>query len=99
MPNLDLLNVVHYLAVHQQGIRVGMFGGLVKSHLAKVLGEVMQQVGRFARSLNPDWRFEMTSSEYVEGAATLASSIYSQVITIFFLCYLLNINSVTLNDA
>ncbi|XP_078149001.1 GPI transamidase component family protein / Gaa1-like family protein isoform X1 [Carex rostrata] len=82
MPNLDLLNVVHYLAVHRQGIRVrvGMFGGLVKSHLVKVLGEVMQQVGRFARSLNPDWRFEMPSNEYVEGAATLASSIYSQAL-------------------
>ncbi|KAJ4757068.1 GPI transamidase component family protein / Gaa1-like family protein [Rhynchospora pubera] len=82
MPNLDLLNVVHYLAVHRQGIRVriGMFGGLVKSHLVRVLGEVMQQVGRFARSLNPDWRFEMPSSEYVEGTATLASSIYSQAL-------------------
>lgn len=86
MPNLDLLNVVHYLAVHRQGIRVrvGMFGGLVKSHLLSILGEVMEHVGRFARSLNPDWRFGMPSSEYVEGTATLASSIYSQVITILF---------------
>jgi GPI-anchor transamidase subunit GAA1 len=83
MPNLDLLNVVHYLAVHRQGIRVrvGMFGGLVKSRLVRFLGEVMQHVGRFARSINPDWRFEMPSNEYVEGTATLASSIYSQVIT------------------
>jgi GPI-anchor transamidase subunit GAA1 len=90
MPNLDLLNVVNYLAVHRQGIRVkvGMFGGLVKSHLVRVLGEVMQHVGRFARSLNPDWRFEMPSNEYVQGTATLARSIYSQVITRLLFCFL-----------
>ncbi|KAJ3693578.1 hypothetical protein LUZ60_009058 [Juncus effusus] len=38
------------------------------------------RVGRFLRALNPDWKFDVSSGEYVEGAATLASSVFAQAV-------------------
>ncbi|KAJ3693708.1 hypothetical protein LUZ60_009188 [Juncus effusus] len=82
MPNLDLVNVVHYLGVHRQGfrVRVGKLGFLEGVRGIRVLGEVMATVGRFLRALNPDWKFDVSSGEYVEGAATLASSVFAQAV-------------------
>ncbi|KAJ3693752.1 hypothetical protein LUZ60_009232 [Juncus effusus] len=82
MPNLDLVNVVHYLGVHRQGfrVRVGKLGFLEGVRGIRFLGEVMSRVGRFLRALNPDWKFDVSSGEYVEGAATLASSVFAQAV-------------------
>lgn len=82
MPNLDLLNIVHYLAVHRQGLRVKIetMGSLLNSAWVKFTGEILEGVSRLSKSLNPQWKFDVTTADYVEGAATLASSMYYQVI-------------------
>jgi len=81
MPNLDLINTVHYLAVHRQGLRVvvGMVGSLLQSSCLKLIGEILQGLSKLAKSLNLRWKFAATSAEFVEGTATLASSIFHQV--------------------
>lgn len=84
MPNLDLINIVHYLAVHRQGlhVKVGTFGFLLNSELLKFLGETLQRLTGLAQSLNPGWKLGVKSADFVEGTATLASSMYYQVILI-----------------
>lgn len=81
MPNLDLINIVNYLAVHRQGFRVKVekFSSLLDSKWLKILGGLFESVGQVVRTLNPQWRFGIPSAEYVEGIATLASSLYNQV--------------------
>ncbi|KAG6720041.1 hypothetical protein I3843_03G040000 [Carya illinoinensis] len=80
MPNLDLINVVNYLAVHRQGLRVkvGKMQSLINCKWLKILGEILQSLGHVAKSLNPQWKFGIPAADYVEGAATLASSLYYQ---------------------
>lgn len=82
MPNLDLINVVHYLAVHRQGLRVKVETAfsLLNSAWLKVVGEILEWLSKMAGSVNPQWRFGIPASDYVEGTATLASSMYYQVI-------------------
>ncbi|KAM7280013.1 hypothetical protein ACFE04_007147 [Oxalis oulophora] len=80
MPNLDLINVLVYLAVHRHGLHVKIekLWSLLESKCVKFLGEVFELLGNVARSLNPQWKFGITASDYVDGAATLASSLYYQ---------------------
>ncbi|XP_062106933.1 uncharacterized protein LOC133818210 [Humulus lupulus] len=80
MPNLDLINIVNYLAVHRQGFRVKVekLWSLLDSQLLQILGELFESIGKVARSLNPQWIFGIPASDYVEGIATLASSLYNQ---------------------
>ncbi|KAL0923110.1 hypothetical protein M5K25_007155 [Dendrobium thyrsiflorum] len=82
MPNLDLINIVHYLAVHRQGlhVRVGTFGFLLNSALLKHVGKTLQRLTRLAESLNPGWKLGVNSADFVEGTATLASSMYYQAL-------------------
>lgn len=82
MPNLDLINVVNYLAVHRQGLRVKVekLWSLFNSSWLKILGEIFESLGKIAKSLNPEWKFGILASEYVEGTATLASSLYYQAL-------------------
>lgn len=82
MPNLDLINIVHYLAVHRQGLRVKVeqFHWLFNSKWVKSLGEVFESLGKMVKTLNPDWKLGISAADYVEGAATLASSLYHQVV-------------------
>lgn len=82
MPNLDLINVVNYLAVHGQGLRVKVekFLSLLDSKWLRVLGETFESLGKVARSLNPQWKFGMPVADYIEGTATLASSLYHQAL-------------------
>ncbi|KAL7190330.1 hypothetical protein ACSBR2_022581 [Camellia fascicularis] len=82
MPNLDLINVVSYLAVHGQGLRVKVekFSSLLDSKWLWVLGETFESLGKVARSLNPQWKFGMPVADYIEGTATLASSLYHQAL-------------------
>ncbi|XP_051225434.1 uncharacterized protein [Lolium perenne] len=82
MPNLDLLNVVHYLAVHRQGFRVNIerISSLVTSAWLRVIAEVIQTVGSLLRKINPDWKLDIAAPDYVEGTANLASSIYNQAL-------------------
>ncbi|KAL4568319.1 hypothetical protein LXL04_023928 [Taraxacum kok-saghyz] len=82
MPNLDLINVASYLAVHGQGLRVKVerFVLLVDATWLKVIGEVFEFVGKIARTLNPQWKFGISVREYVEGSATLVSSLYNQAL-------------------
>lgn len=82
MPNLDLINVVNYLAVHGQGfhVKVEKLPSLLGSKWLKILGKAIESLGKFARDLNPQWKFGIPVADYVEGTATLASSLYSQVI-------------------
>lgn len=82
MPNLDLINVVNYLAVHRQGlhVRVGKLWSLLESKCLKMVGGTIEFLGNLARSLNPHWGFGIPVSEYVEGTATLASSLYAQAL-------------------
>lgn len=86
MPNLDLINIVNYLAVHRQGFRIKIekFWPLLDCKWLKVLGEVFESIGKFIRSLNPEWKFGMPASDYVDGTATLASSLYYQVVYSIF---------------
>ncbi|CAJ2665309.1 unnamed protein product [Trifolium pratense] len=80
MPNLDLINIVNYLGVHKQGLRIKvtkMFS-LLGSRWLNTLGGIFESLGQIARSLNPEWKFGISATEYVEGAATLASSLYYQ---------------------
>ncbi|XP_019702705.1 uncharacterized protein [Elaeis guineensis] len=82
MPNLDLINIVHYLAVHRQGLRVKIatIGSLLNSVWLRSVGEIVQRLCRVAKSLDPRWKYDITSADYVEGSATLASSMYHQAI-------------------
>ncbi|XP_024973520.1 glycosylphosphatidylinositol anchor attachment 1 protein isoform X1 [Cynara cardunculus var. scolymus] len=82
MPNLDLINVVSYLAVHGQGLRVKVekLVSLLDSKWLNFIGEMLESVGKIARSLNPQWKFGIPVQEYVEGSATLVSSLYNQAI-------------------
>ncbi|XP_042382335.1 glycosylphosphatidylinositol anchor attachment 1 protein-like isoform X1 [Zingiber officinale] len=82
MPNLDLINIAHYLAVHRQGLRVkiGSIIYFLKASWVKLLGEMLQHITTLAKRLNPKWKFDITSADYVEGTATLASSIYYQAL-------------------
>lgn len=86
MPNLDLINIVNYLAVHGQGFRVKVdkLLSLLDSTWLKILGETVESLGKMARDINPDWKFGIPVAEYIEGTATLASSLYNQVICSFF---------------
>ncbi|OIW19455.1 hypothetical protein TanjilG_09475 [Lupinus angustifolius] len=80
MPNLDLINIVNYLAVHKEGLRIQVkkIWSLLGFRWLNTLGVVFESVGQIARSLNPQWKFGIPASEYVEGTATLASSLYCQ---------------------
>ncbi|CAJ1946665.1 unnamed protein product [Sphenostylis stenocarpa] len=80
MPNLDLINIVNYLAVHKQGLRIKVkkMWSLLDSRWLNALGVIFESLGKIARSLNPQWKFGIPATEYVEGAATLASSLYYQ---------------------
>ncbi|KAJ0978948.1 hypothetical protein J5N97_014422 [Dioscorea zingiberensis] len=82
MPNLDLINVVHYLAVHRQGFRVtiGKIVYLVNSAWLNLVGQILEWSNKLAKSLNPKWNFGILSADYVEGVATLASSMYYQAL-------------------
>ncbi|CAM0882139.1 unnamed protein product [Alopecurus aequalis] len=82
MPNLDLLNVVHYLAVHRQGFRVNIerISSLLTSAWLRVIAEVIQTLGSLLRKINPDWKLDIAAPDYVEGTANLASSIYNQAL-------------------
>ncbi|KAF7819527.1 Glycosylphosphatidylinositol anchor attachment 1 protein [Senna tora] len=80
MPNLDLINIVNYLAVHKQGlqIKVRKMWSLLHCSWLNTLGAIFESLGHIARSLNPQWKFGIPAAEYVEGTATLASSLYYQ---------------------
>ncbi|XP_076881938.1 uncharacterized protein LOC143530219 [Bidens hawaiensis] len=82
MPNLDLINVVSYLAVHGQGFRVQVekLVSLLDARWLNFIGEVFETVGKVSRSLNPQWKFGISVNEYVEGSATLFSSLYNQAL-------------------
>ncbi|ESQ41923.1 hypothetical protein EUTSA_v10012831mg [Eutrema salsugineum] len=84
MPNLDLINVVNYLAVHRQGfyVKVEKVVSLLSSSWLKIVGERFEAVGKVAHTLNPDWNFGIPAADYLEGSATLASSLYSQALGI-----------------
>ncbi|KAJ7970786.1 Glycosylphosphatidylinositol anchor attachment 1 protein [Quillaja saponaria] len=80
MPNLDLINIVNYLAVHRQGLRVKVkkMWSLLDSKWLNLLGELFESIGQVARSLNLQWKFGVPAADYVEGTATLASSLFYQ---------------------
>eukprot|EP00268_Persea_americana_P037141 TRINITY_DN3676_c0_g1_i3.p1 TRINITY_DN3676_c0_g1~~TRINITY_DN3676_c0_g1_i3.p1 ORF type:complete len:732 (+),score=107.78 TRINITY_DN3676_c0_g1_i3:221-2416(+) len=82
MPNLDLINIVHYLAVHGQGLRVKVETAFSLLHSAwlRVVGEMLEWVSIMAGNLNPQWRFGISAADYVDGTATLASSMYYQAL-------------------
>lgn len=82
MPNLDLINIVNYLAVHRQGLRIKVekMWSLLNCKWLKILGEILESLGHLARSLNPQWKFGIPAVDYVEGTATLASSLYYQAL-------------------
>ncbi|KAL3376553.1 hypothetical protein AABB24_003140 [Solanum stoloniferum] len=82
MPNLDLINVVNYLAVNGQRLRVKVekLESLLDSWWLRSLAELFHKLGTVARSLNPQWNFGISVAEYIEGTATLASSLYNQAL-------------------
>ncbi|XP_010251092.1 PREDICTED: glycosylphosphatidylinositol anchor attachment 1 protein [Nelumbo nucifera] len=82
MPNLDLINIVNYLAVHRQGLRVKVekLYFLLDSVFLKIVGDVLETIGKVARSLNARWEFGIPVADYIDGAATLASSMYHQAL-------------------
>lgn len=84
MPNLDLINVVNFLAVHREGLhtRVESLFFMLSWKWLAVLGEILELLGKVVFALNPAWKFALPSAEYVQGAAGLASSIYRQALGI-----------------
>lgn len=52
MPNLDLINIVNYLAVHRQGfwVKIEKFRPLLDCKWLKVLGEIFESIGKIIRS-------------------------------------------------
>lgn len=82
MPNLDLINIVNYLAVHSQGLRVKVdkIWSLLDWEWLEVLGRTFESLGNFVRSLNPQWKFGIPAGDYIDGTATLASSLYNQAL-------------------
>ncbi|EPS63077.1 hypothetical protein M569_11711 [Genlisea aurea] len=82
MPNLDLINIVNYLAVHGQGFQVSIkkILSLLDSWWLHCLGELLEWFGNMAESLNPEWKFGIPVRGYVEGSATLARSLYNQAL-------------------
>ncbi|XP_010555156.1 PREDICTED: glycosylphosphatidylinositol anchor attachment 1 protein [Tarenaya hassleriana] len=82
MPNLDIINVVNYLGVHRQGfsVKVEKVASLLSSGWLKIVGETFEAAGKMAKTLNPDWNFGISAADYVEGSATLASSLYYQAL-------------------
>ncbi|WVZ69259.1 hypothetical protein U9M48_018072 [Paspalum notatum var. saurae] len=82
MPNLDLLNVIHYLAVHRQGFRVNIaaFSSLLSSAWLRVIAEIFHTLGSVLRKINPDWKLDIMVPDYVEGTANLANSMYNQAL-------------------
>ncbi|XP_068647607.1 uncharacterized protein [Aristolochia californica] len=82
MPNLDLINVVNYLAAHRQGFRVkvAFVSSLLSSVWLKILGKMLERLSEVAGCLNPQWKFAIPVMDYVEGTATLASSMYYQAL-------------------
>ncbi|KAH9326724.1 hypothetical protein KI387_006902, partial [Taxus chinensis] len=84
MPNLDLINVVNFLAVHRQGleVKVESISHILRWKWLSVLGGILEWLGKVAAILNPDWKFGLPAFEYVHGSATLASSIYHQALGI-----------------
>ncbi|EEF40957.1 conserved hypothetical protein [Ricinus communis] len=84
MPNLDLINVVNYLAVHRQGlhVKVQKLWSQLNLKWLEILGKVFEFIGKEARSLNPNWKFGIPAADYIEGAVTLASSLYHQALGI-----------------
>ncbi|KAI4339526.1 hypothetical protein MLD38_024465 [Melastoma candidum] len=84
MPNLDLVNIVNYLAIHRQGLHVEVrkFFSLSDAKWLEFLGKVFEWVGMVARTLNPQWKFGIPTADYVDGTATLASSLYHQALGI-----------------
>ncbi|KAL6135801.1 hypothetical protein ACLB2K_068026 [Fragaria x ananassa] len=84
MPNLDLINTVNYLAVHRQGLRVKVdkLWSLLDMGWLETLGEMFEKLGHYARSVYPQLKFGIPAAEYIEGSATLASSLYYQALGI-----------------
>ncbi|KAK4426125.1 Glycosylphosphatidylinositol anchor attachment 1 protein [Sesamum alatum] len=81
MPNLDLINIVNYFAVGQGlRVRVEKIWSLLDSWLLNSLGELIELLGKVATSLNPQGGFGIPVADYVEGSATLASSLYNQAL-------------------
>ncbi|GFP99749.1 glycosylphosphatidylinositol anchor attachment 1 protein [Phtheirospermum japonicum] len=82
MPNLDLINIVNYLAVHGQGlqVRVEKVWSLIDSWWLNSLGKLLEVIGKIGKSLNPQWKFGIPVADYVDGCATLASSLYNQAL-------------------
>ncbi|XP_050380874.1 uncharacterized protein LOC126798085 [Argentina anserina] len=82
MPNLDLINTVNYLAVHRQGLRVKVekLLSLLNMRWLQRLGEMFELLGQYARIVNPQLKFGIPAAEYIEGSATLASSLYYQAL-------------------
>ncbi|XP_077251354.1 GPI transamidase component family protein / Gaa1-like family protein isoform X2 [Tasmannia lanceolata] len=82
MPNLDLINIVQYLAVHRQGLRVKVetVFSLLNTAWLNFVGEILEWLSKIAGSLNPQWKFGIPVVDYVEGIATLASSMYYQAL-------------------
>ncbi|KAJ0433152.1 putative GPI transamidase component Gaa1 [Helianthus annuus] len=82
MPNLDLINIVSYMAVHGEGLSVHVekLVSLLDSRCLKFIGHVFERVGNVVRRLNPQWKFGIPVKDYVEGGATLVSSLYHQAL-------------------
>ncbi|KAK9104362.1 hypothetical protein Scep_021206 [Stephania cephalantha] len=84
MPNLDLINIVNYLAVHRQGlhVKVAKLYSVLNSAWLRTVGQIFEFIGKTAKIVNPQWGFGISAADYVEGTATLASSIYYQALGI-----------------
>ncbi|KAJ7525617.1 hypothetical protein O6H91_17G059000 [Diphasiastrum complanatum] len=82
MPNLDLINVVTTLATYRQGLLLNLdsFKGIKSWPGLNTIGDIVKHLGKFAGYVYPDWGFALSASEYVQGAATLLSSIWNQAL-------------------
>ncbi|XP_055961155.1 uncharacterized protein LOC126674204 [Mercurialis annua] len=84
MPNLDLINIVNYLAVHRQGlhVKVQKLWSLLNLKWLEILGKAFEYLGKEAKKLNPNWKFGIPAADYIESSLTLASSLYHQALGI-----------------
>ncbi|KAL3675795.1 hypothetical protein R1sor_025743 [Riccia sorocarpa] len=82
MPNLDFINIVNSIAVYRESLqlRLETLHGIKNWAWLRGAGVSLEEIGKYARSVNPGWNFAMAASVYVDNMATLFSSMFFQVI-------------------
>ncbi|KAL2608106.1 hypothetical protein R1flu_026679 [Riccia fluitans] len=82
MPNLDFINIANSIAVYREGLqlRLETVHGIKNWAWLRAAGIFLEEIGKYAKSVNPSWNFGLPAASYVDNMATLFSSMFFQVI-------------------